>query len=93
MYYTYILLNEKQNHTDIGCTYDVTRRLEEHNSGKVTSSKPYRPYRILHLEEFSTLVDARRKEKFYKSTAGRREPRKLMNNVFWESPPRPVKIF
>jgi putative endonuclease len=72
MYYVYILLNEAGNRTYTGVASDVEKRLMEHNAGKVKSSRPYRPYKILHTEAFETLKEARQKEKFYKSTTGRR---------------------
>ena len=73
MYYISILLNEPKTRTYTGVTDDVDKRLTEHNAGRVKSSTPYRPYRIVHLESFKTMSEARQKEKFYKSTIGRRK--------------------
>ncbi len=78
MYHVYILLNEANTKTYTGVANDVQERLEEHNVGKVKSSRAYRPYRIVHTEAFVTLSEARQKEKFYKSTTGRRKLRKLI---------------
>jgi len=72
MYHVYILLNETKNRTYTGVAEDVDNRLAEHNSGKVKSSRPYRPYTVIHTETFATLSEARQREKFYKSTTGRR---------------------
>jgi putative endonuclease len=72
MYHVYILLNETKMRTYTGVSDDVDKRLEEHNAGRVKSSRPYRPYKIIHTESFATLLEARRKEKFCKSTTGRR---------------------
>ena len=72
MYHVYILLNEAKTRTYTGVSDDVDKHLEEHNAGRVKSSRPYRPYKIIHTEPFATLIEARRKEKFYKSTTGRR---------------------
>lgn len=72
MVYVYILISESGLRTYVGCTTDVERRLNEHNCGKVRSSSPYRPYRVLYTEEFSNLIEARRRERFYKGTTGRR---------------------
>ena len=79
MYYVYILLNEAKNRTYTGVAKDVSERLAEHNAGKVKSSRPYRPYIIIHTESFSTLREARQKEKFYKSTTGRRRLKEMLN--------------
>ena len=77
MYYVYVLLNETGTRTYTGVAEDVNERLAEHNAGRVKSSSPYRPYRIIHSEAFETLKEARRKEGFYKSTTGRRRLKEL----------------
>jgi len=77
MYYVYILLNETKTRTYTGVADDVNKRLAEHNAGRVKSSRPYRPYKIIHAESFETLKQARQKERFYKSTTGRRRLKEL----------------
>jgi putative endonuclease len=78
MYYVYILLNETKTRTYTGVADDVNKRLEEHNNGKVKSSRPYRPYKIIRTESFKTLSEAMKKEQFYKSTTGRRRLREML---------------
>ena len=79
MYYLYILLSESKERTYTGVSDNVNKRLEEHNAGKVKSSRPYRPYKIIHTESFAGLTEARQKERFYKSTTGRRRLREIIN--------------
>jgi len=81
MPYVYILLNEAKTRTYTGVTDDVKKRLREHNEGKVTSSRPYRPYRVICTEEFKTLSEARQKERFYKSTTGRRRLKEMLFGI------------
>jgi len=78
MLYVYILLNEAKTRTYTGVSDDVEQRLKEHNEGKVKSSRPYRPYRVIYTEEFQTLSEARQKERFYKSTTGRRRLKEML---------------
>lgn len=78
MYYVYILLNEAKTRTYTGVADDVNKRLALHNAGRVKASRPYRPYNIIHTEEFETLKEARQKEKFYKSTTGRRKLKEII---------------
>jgi len=78
MFYVYILINETNTGTYTGVTDDIKRRLKEHNLGKVKSSNPYRPYKVIHMETFATLKEARQKEKFYKSTTGRRKLKQIL---------------
>jgi putative endonuclease len=77
MYHIYILLNEAGTKTYTGVAIDVDKRLREHNAGRVASSKPHRPYKIIHVESFKTLTEARQREKFYKSTTGRRKLKQI----------------
>ena len=81
MYYIYILLNETEDRTYTGVAKDIHKRLAEHNAGKVRSSSPYRPYRIIHTEPFQTLKEARQKERFYKTTTGRRRLKEMFFKV------------
>ncbi|OGW66499.1 MAG: hypothetical protein A3H49_03545 [Nitrospirae bacterium RIFCSPLOWO2_02_FULL_62_14] len=78
MHYVYILLNEAKTRTYTGVSDDIEKRLKEHNEGKVKSSRHYRPYRVIYTEEFQTLSEARQKERFYKSTTGRRRLKEIL---------------
>ena len=78
MYYVYILLSEAKTRTYAGVAEDVHERLAVHNAGRVKSSSPYRPYKLIHTESFETLSEARQKEKFYKSTTGRRRLKEML---------------
>ncbi len=78
MHYVYILLNEAKTRTYTGVADDVSKRLTLHNAGRVKSSRPYRPYYVIHTEGFETLKQARQKEKFYKSTTGRRRIKEML---------------
>jgi putative endonuclease len=78
MYYVYILLNEAKTRTYTGVTDDVNKRLADHNAGRIQSSQPYRPYKVVHIESFETLKEARQKEKYYKSTTGRRRLKDML---------------
>ena len=51
---------------------DVEQRLKTHNMGKVRSTKAFIEWNLVHVEEFSTRIDARKREKYLKSAAGRR---------------------
>ncbi len=77
MHYVYILLSETKKKTYTGVADDVNKRLKDHNSGKVKSSRTYRPYKIIYTESFETLSEAMKKEEFYKSTTGRRKLRAM----------------
>ncbi|MFH1878931.1 MAG: GIY-YIG nuclease family protein [Candidatus Omnitrophota bacterium] len=77
MCHVYILLNEAKTRTYAGVADDVNKRLALHNAGRVKAARPYRPYNITHTEEFGTLKEAMQKEKFCKSTTGRRRIKEM----------------
>jgi putative endonuclease len=78
IYYTYIIKSRVKNKTYTGFTSDINRRLEEHNRGKVRSSKAYKPYDILQVEEFKTAKEAKQREAFYKTSSGRKEIKEVL---------------
>ena len=51
--------------------------IQNHNSGKVKSTKARRPYKIVLLEEFDDLKSARIREKYYKTGFGKKSPRSI----------------
>ena len=53
-------------------TEDVANRLKEHNAGKMRSTKGFRPWRLVYVESYDMVEDARRREKYLKTAAGRR---------------------
>jgi putative endonuclease len=72
-YYVYLLLSLKDKRTYLGSTNNLSRRIYEHNSGKSKSTKNRKPLKLIYYEEFKTLSDARRREKYLKTRNGRRE--------------------
>lgn len=51
---------------------DVKRRLIEHNKGKTRSTMNGIPWIVVNEEVFATRIEARKREKYLKSAAGRR---------------------
>jgi len=71
MHYTYILLLEN-GMLYKGITSDLKRRISEHKNGKVISTKHKRPVKLIHYEAYLLKSDAERRERFLKTTEGRR---------------------
>ena len=89
MFYLYILINQNGLKTYTGVTDNLDRRIQEHNKGKVKSSEPYTPYELLHSECFVSLGEVMEREKFYKSTTGRRKLRNFV--ILWKQTKRLVE--
>jgi putative endonuclease len=71
VYYTYVLKSERDNRLYIGSTSNLSRRINEHNRGKVRSTKGRRPFSIVYHEEYEDKTSARKRELFFKSGQGR----------------------
>uniref|UniRef100_A0A832DFW2 GIY-YIG nuclease family protein n=1 Tax=Ignavibacterium album TaxID=591197 RepID=A0A832DFW2_9BACT len=80
-YFVYILYSKEHNKTYVGYSNNLERRLKEHNSGKSEYTKKYLPWKIVYTEEYESEIDARHKEKYYKSAAGRRKIKKIIDDL------------
>ena len=69
--YTYAIKSLKQNYIYVGLTNYPRRRFFQHQNGKEKTTSPYRPFRIILLEKFSTRAEAREREKYLKSGFGK----------------------
>jgi len=78
MSYVYVLYNSEYDRLYIGSTRDLNQRIKAHQSGKVRSTKAYRPWKVIYTEKFDTYTEARKRENFLKSGAGRKW---LKNNI------------
>ena len=58
-WYVYVLRSIEKKYFYIGSTNNLQRRLNEHNGGLVTSTRPYRPYRIVAYVAVETEQKAR----------------------------------
>jgi putative endonuclease len=71
MWYVYVLRSSIDNNLYVGSTNDIKRRLDEHNSGKVDSTKARLP---LSLEAYFAVHDqsgAIALEKYLKTGSGK----------------------
>ncbi|OGG86874.1 endonuclease [Candidatus Kuenenbacteria bacterium RIFCSPHIGHO2_02_FULL_39_13] len=78
MYYVYILKSLIKNRHYIGYSADLKRRLIEHNSGKVKSTKAMKPWELIYYEAHQKECLARKTEIFYKTGQGRRQLKKKL---------------
>ena len=71
MYYVYAIKSVLRNYIYVGLTADTERRITEHNERKEKTTRSYAPFEIILIEEYDTRIDARRREKYLKSGAGK----------------------
>ncbi len=79
MWTIYVLQSRIDGDRYVGITRDIKRRMYEHNSGKVRSTKSRKPFDLVYTEYCSNSSDARVREKYLKSAAGRRFIDKMLS--------------
>ena len=84
MYYTYVLLSEKDKEYYIGFTKDLKRRFQEHQRGQVLSTEKRSPLKLIYYEACLNEIDAIRREKFFKTGFGRRFLKNRLENFIEE---------
>lgn len=77
--YVYILKSKKNGCSYVGSAKDVNLRLSQHNKGESRSTKSYRPWDLVRIEEYKNDMLAFKREKFLKSGAGRRVIKNLLS--------------
>ncbi len=72
-YTIYWLIDEEYSCTYIGFSDNIRRRVNEHKQRKVKTTKDFSKFRCFRIEEVDNLLETRKREKYWKSSAGRRK--------------------
>ncbi|MBK7291074.1 MAG: GIY-YIG nuclease family protein [Chitinophagaceae bacterium] len=78
MYFAYVLKSINHDYYYKGHCKELERRIQQHNSGMTESIRPYIPFKLVYYEKFETEIEAVAREKYFKSSAGRRYLKKIM---------------
>ena len=78
-YFAYALKSVDHDWIYAGITDNLERRLSQHNHGANHSTKHYAPFFLFYSELFDTRTEARHREKYFKSAAGKRFLRKKLH--------------
>ena len=78
-YYVYILLCSDKSYY-VGVTNNIERRLTEHKSGLPESSYTASrgPLTLVYCEEYKHILQAIKREKYFKTAAGRRYLKRIL---------------
>ena len=66
MFTVYVLQSRKRKYCYVGLTENLDRRVAQHEGGKERTTRPYRPFDLIHIEMFTTRPEARKREKYLK---------------------------
>ena len=64
-----------------GFISNLTNRIKDHKRGKVKSTRNKRPLKLIHYEVYFLKSDVLRREKFFKTTKGRRLLRQQIRDI------------
>lgn len=70
-HYVYVLMSKARHFMYVGYSTDLIKRFHEHNNNKVLSTKYYAPLELIHYEAYRSMKDAKRREKYFKTTKGK----------------------
>jgi putative endonuclease len=79
-FYVYILQSTVDNHFYTGYTKNLEERIDQHNAGKVKSTKNRRPLKLVYFEGCLNQQDATHREKYLKTTYGKRYIKNRLKN-------------
>ncbi|MDO8610437.1 MAG: GIY-YIG nuclease family protein [bacterium] len=73
MFYVYAIISLINNDLYIGYSDDLKRRIVEHNTGHVSSTKSNQPWKLLYYEAYDNKTLALKQEKRLKMHAAKGE--------------------
>jgi len=80
MHYVYVIQSKDDKKLYVGCTANLRKRIEMHNSGKVNSTRSRKPFNLLYYEAYTNKGDAFEREKYMKTGWGRNYIKKVLRN-------------
>ncbi|HOX41058.1 MAG TPA: GIY-YIG nuclease family protein [bacterium] len=80
MYYTYILFLASSGKLYTGSANNLKQRFQQHKLGKVNSTRAQNPV-LIHYEGYVYKSDAQRRERFLKTTEGKRLLRQQIRDI------------
>ena len=79
MVWVYAISSLNFNYIYVGLSINVNERIERHNSGRERTTKHYAPFKLIYVEECENRIEAREREKYWKSGVGKEQLRGLRN--------------
>lgn len=80
-YNVYILFSSVDQQYYAGYTSNLKRRLQQHFDGEVKSTVRRRPLQLIFYEGYMNQRDALAREKYFKTTAGKRALKIMLSNT------------
>ena len=78
-FYVYAIVSEKDGVIYAGMASDCEKRLKEHNAGKSRYTSGHVPWRMFYREYIGESLEARKREKYFKTAAGKRKLKAILD--------------
>jgi putative endonuclease len=72
MFYAYVIKSVNEDYFYKGHCENLDLRIKQHNLGMTKSIVPFLPFELVYFEEFETRDEAIKREKYFKTAAGRK---------------------
>lgn len=76
----YVIRSLKDGRLYVGMSENVASRLKQHNKGLTTSTRSYKPWELVYIEELEDRSAARKREKFLKGGYGKEYIKKWLRS-------------
>ena len=80
-YCVYVLFSQRDHLLYTGFTANIDRRVKNHNEGGTKSTAPRRPLELIFCEFYLFESDARKREMYLKTTAGKKAVKLMLRNT------------
>ncbi|OIO54691.1 excinuclease ABC subunit C [Candidatus Peregrinibacteria bacterium CG1_02_54_53] len=81
MYFVYVLQSAADKKLYVGYALNLEQRIQAHNQGNVASTKNRKPLKLIFYESYTNKGDVLRREKYLKTTAGKRALKFMLKNT------------
>lgn len=82
MYYVYVLYSKTVNKCYVGFSSNLKERLRDHLSKSVHTTKRMGDFELIFYEAYLVKSDALRREKYFKTTKGKRALKLMLTDYF-----------
>jgi len=83
MYIVYALISNNKNWIYVGFSDNIDDRINRHQKGYEKTTAPYRPFTVIQLACAFDRIEARRLEKWYKTSYGKTSIRLLITTLHY----------
>lgn len=82
MHFVYVLQSLKDNQWYVGRTADLKKRFDDHQEGRVLSTRNRRPFKLVYYEATQSSIGSAHRELYLKTAWGKQYLEKRLKSVY-----------